>query len=250
MTTLAFNDYGLRALIRFILVTGSVKDLEGCRILRLDDGKLTKVSQSLTPCLSKYRYLINEEGFALFRTIGQGCLISPKVLTREMASGLQLQLTFNVQQFDGSVVDRLLKPLPITGNIREFPDKNSAWIYDLYNYVISQKYSVNSYQTFPMLPLTKRNTFVSMRAWNQLRIMPPTSGVLKEICDVLPDFHVLADLKLEAMVKQVTVSNTERFLDCLYQLVEGECAAVEGWLRKRLTLEQLKVNPHKQFLIC
>ena len=93
-----------------------------------------------------------------------------------------------------------------------------------------------------MLPLTKRNTFVSMRAWNQLRIMPPTSGVLKEICDVLPDFHVLADLKLEAMVKQVTVSNTERFLDCLYQLVEGECAAVEGWLRKRLTLEQLKVE--------
>ena len=250
MTRLAFDDHELRALIQFLLVTGSVKDLEGCRILRLDDGKLAKVSQSLTPCLAKYRYLIDAEGYALFKTIGQGCLISPRVLTWEMSNGLQLQLTFNVQRIDGSVLDRLLKALPITEHIRTFPENNSAWMNDLYKYVISRKFSVDSYQTFPMLPLTKRNTFVSMKAWNQLRVLPPATDVqLREICDALPDFYVLEDLKFEAMAKQVTVSDKERFLDCLYQLVKGDCKDVEEWLRKRLTLNQLEVNFRKQFLI-
>jgi hypothetical protein len=142
------------------------------------------------------------------------------------------------------VVDRLLKVLPITENIRAFPDNNSAWICELYRYVTSRKYSVDSYQTYPMLPLTTRNTFVSMKAWNHLRIMPPASDVrLREICDALPDFHVLADLKFEAMANQITVSDKERFLDCLYQLVQGECIGVEEWLRKRLTLKQLEVDP-------
>ena len=89
-----------------------------------------------------------------------------------------------------------------------------------------------------------------MRAWNRLRIMPPASDrQLQEICDVLPDFYVLRDLKLEAMDKNVNVSDKERFLDCLYQLAEGECSAVEIWLRKCLTIKQLEVNSHKRFLI-
>jgi hypothetical protein len=244
MAKLAFKDDELRILLEFIRVTGDMKDLDGCRILPLDNGKLAKITHSPTLCLAnrKYRYITDKDGFRLFKDIGQGCLISPTVLSRNEAIPLKLSPFYSAQYLEGAVIDRLLKVKSLPANINTFLQPESKWVTDVYKYVTLWKFYVNSYETLPMVPLTRDHTFVSINAWNTLRIMPPIDDLeLLKICDLLPEFYVLADLDLQTMATQVNVTDKERFLECLHRLVDGDGQSVEKLLRKKLTLDQLKV---------
>jgi hypothetical protein len=244
MAKLAFKDDELRILLKFIVVTGTMDELNGCRILPCDNGKLAKVTHSPTLCLAKrkYRYITNNDGFRLFKDIGQGCLISPTVLSRNEAFVLKPTPFYSVQYLEGAIIDRLLEVKSLPANINTFTQPESKWVTDVYQYVTLSKFYVNFYETLPMVPLTREHTFVSINAWNTLRIMPPIEDLdLLKICDLLPEFYVLADLNLQTMATQVKVTDKERFLECLHRLVDGDGPSVEKLLSKKLTLDQLKV---------
>jgi hypothetical protein len=244
MAKLTFKDAELRILLKFIMVTGAMNELEGCRILPLDNGKLAKITHSLTICLAnrKYRYITDKDGFRLFKDIGQGCIISPAVLSGNESIVLKISPFYSVQHLEGSVIDRLLKVKSFPANIHTFPQPDSKWVTDVYKFVTLRKFSVNSYETLPMVPLTREHTFVSINAWNTLRIMPPIDDPdLLKICDLLPEFYVLADLALQTMAAQVKVTDKERFLECLHRFIDGDGPSLEKSLRKTLTLDQLKV---------
>jgi hypothetical protein len=245
MAKFGFKETELQVLLEFIMVTGSLDELVGCRLLPLDNGQLGKFTKHLTLCLAtrKYRYLVDKEGFELFKDIGQGLLISPSVLNRDKAASLQIQPTFSVQHLDGTVIDRFLRVKYQPKDIQTFSGDESQWLCNVYKYITYRNLTVTSYETFPMVPLTMPNTFVSIKAWKTLRIMPPIDDAeMKYICDRLPEFYVLPNILLQSMAMEIKCTVEERFLDCLYRLVEGEGTAVEKWFRKNLEPHHLKVH--------
>lgn len=137
MKELAFTDLDLNYLLKFIFVNQRISESEGCRILRLQDGKLWKFqdeSESTDVC-----YFINQEGFDIFKDIASGCLICPAVLQWDIAIRLKITRTCNVQRFDASVVDRLLRKSPLSpGLIETYSEEKSERVSSVYSYVSSR----------------------------------------------------------------------------------------------------------------
>lgn len=247
MNELAFGDDDLRILLEFIMVKRDISEIEGCRILRLQDGRLWKVQESRPgSCLpignpAKPRYFIDQEGYDIFKKISSGCLIRPTVLRWEFATGLTLSPASNVQRFDGRVVDRLIQMNnPRSELIYTYSDEKASWISSLYAYVSSRGLSVSSCATTPVIPVLKKNTFVSLNAWNNLRLMPPIEdAAMRRVCDRLPDFHILANLDFQPLRIQAMVPVEARLLQCLQQ---SPATTVEKLCRDRLDDQDLIVQ--------
>lgn len=245
MNEFAFNDGELKLLLEFILVTQDITELEGCRILRLQDGKLWKVQDGPRSCLpcantTNARYFIDQEGFKIFKDIPSGWLITPRVLRWDLAIRITLTPTSNVQRFDGSVVDRLLRMnTPGSDLIETYSDEKSIWVSSVYMYVNSMGLPVSSFQTQPMIPVLKKNTFISQKGWTQLRIMPPFDDKgMRRVCDRLPDFHILANVDFPPLKAMVNMDYRNQFLQRLLQFSPGTLVQLH---RERLDDQDLKV---------
>jgi hypothetical protein len=147
-----------------------------------------------------------------------------------------------VQHLDGAVIDRFLRVKYQPKDIESFSEDESQWLNNVYKYVTCRNLAVTSYETLPMIPLTTEYTFVSINAWKTLRIMPPVNDAeMKWICGRLPEFYVLPNVLLQNLAAEVKCTPEERFLECVYRLVEGDGPAVEKWFRKNLETHHLKV---------
>lgn len=245
MNQLAFSDRDLKVMLEFLLVNYDISELEGCRVLRLQDGKLWKVetgTESCLPCANtNVRYCIDKEGFDIFKHIPSGYLISPTVLPWTLALKLTLTPTSNVQRFDGSVVDRLLRMEPSRSELIDtYSDEKSAWVSSVYEYVSSRGLSVASFLTRPMIPVLKKNTFISIRGWHSLRVIPPAdNNDMRRICAKLPDFHILANLQFQPLKAVATLGSGEQFLQCLRQF---PTRTLEKMFLELLNEEDLKVE--------
>jgi hypothetical protein len=244
MQKFGFKDSDLKALLDFVLVNGNVSELIECRILRLQDGRLWKMRDRVGSCLpfgqtTGVRYVIDREGFELFKHISSGCLIVPTVLSLNVASRLALTPTFNVQIFDGRNIDGLLQGR--AGLIETYGDGQSDWLASVYKYACRRDLTLSKVDTHPMIPTSKRNTFVSMAAWNKLRIMPPLDvqdDVMRRICDRLPGVHVLLNLNYRPLHQIANVDCRKQLLQCLSQFPKQ---ALEKLLSDNLDDEDLAV---------
>lgn len=255
MNALAFSDAELKFLVEAIVGTQSLKDLEGCRILPLDNGQLWKVEHSSSsqclPVSPKACYFIDTAGFELFKNISGGCLISPTVLDWEFANRLSVVPGLNVQRFGGSVVDRFLKKSTKSDMIKTFSDTESQWVRSVYKYVVSRSLEVESFQTLPMIPLLQRNTYISLKAWVHLPIMPPIQRPeMQRVCERLQGLHMLENLNFGPMKTLVTVSDLEQLLHCLHRLCQWNHKKVEVLCREYLYAEDLQVTPQDAVLTC
>lgn len=214
------SDSVLKSIVSFILENESMDDLDGCYVLRLADDSVVKVKSIRKFGSSRCFYIVDNEGFDLFKDIEGGFLISPAVLDMEITNRLQLQPTFNVRKISGSVIDMLVKKQVGTGRIKTFPDIESAWLAGVYKYITSHKLSVEFYQKRPMLPLSnKPNTFVSMEFLNDSSLLPPINDPSqRRITDKFPDLHILVNLDFEPVKQLFTASSADRFLEYLYTL--------------------------------
>jgi hypothetical protein len=183
----------------------------------------------------KTLYIIDKEGFDLFKYVRASCLISPNVLEREIADQLRLLPTFNVGRLDGQIISLLLEEKVRAQGVSTFKESQSIWVAAVYKYVTSRNLSVDSYQKLPLLPLSnKRNTFISMGFWKDPRLLPPINNTnLRKITDQFSDIHLLSNLDFKAMSELATATSAERFLDYLYHLVHADCSALEKIFRER-----------------
>lgn len=244
MQKFGFKDSDLKALLDFILVDDDVSGLIECRILRLQDGKLWKIRDGVGCCLpfgqtTGVRYVIDREGFELFKHISSGCFIVPTVLSLAVASRLTLTPTCNVQIFDGRHVDGLLQGR--AGLLETYGDGQSDWLASVYKYVCWRDLTLSRFETHPMIPTSRRNTFVSINAWNKLRVMPPLDfedGVMRRICHRLPDVHVLLNLNYRPLRQIANVDGRTQLLECLSQFPKQ---ILEKLLRDNLDDEDLAV---------
>lgn len=256
LTRDAFNDSNLNAVVQFVLESRSIKDLEGCWCLRLGNDEMYKVqtwSQCILNC-AKIVHIIDKEGYKLFKDLEPGIFISPTVLDDKIANSLALTDTFNVRKFDGAVVDKLLKAKYSAGDVKTFTSDESEWISAIHKYVISHGFSVNHYQTIPTLPLSnKRNTFVSMAAWNRLPVMPPIEHpILCQICNSLEGLYILKSLNFAPLQNLPSaMSSAGRFLDCMYQLMGRNVPSLEKLFREILvSSEDLEVMSYNLRADC
>jgi len=204
-----------------------MEDLEGCYVLRLADGSFAKVADITEDHRSFY--VVDNDGFDLFKQIGARCLISPTALDMEIMNRLQLVSNFNVRRLDGPAIGQLLRTVIPRRNIKTFPESNSQWLTAVYQYVISKSLECDFYQYLPMLPLSnKPNVFVSMKFWNNKRLLPPIEDLnTRRIIDQFPDLFVLASLEFEPMRKLASATSAQRFMDYLYSLVKNDMTQLE-----------------------
>jgi hypothetical protein len=240
-------DSDLKSLLLFILDKRSIQTVHGCYILRLANGNVTKIDESSNKLCglrsAKNLYIVDREGFDIFKDMAPDCIVTPAVVDKDVLNRWDLHTGTNVRQLDGTVVDSLLKSrISVEENVKSFNDAEIAWLLALYKYVNTQKFTVASYKRHPMLPLSnKHTTFVSMAFWEDPRLLPPIDdGKQRQITDQFPDLHILADLNLEAMKQLATVPSSQRFLRYLYNLVNGNCPALEQIFRdKNLTTDSI-----------
>lgn len=94
-----------------------------------------------------------------------------------------------------------------------------------------------------MIPTLKKNTFISMKAWNNLRIMSPIEdNAMSRVCDRLPDFHILANLDFQPLKTVAKVSYGKQLLQCLLKIPKDK---LENLFRERLDDADLKVQTPK-----
>ena len=251
-----FPDTALKSILLFILDRRSIETLKGCYILRLADGKIAKIAKNGDLCglrSAKGLYIVDKEGLRLFKALGADCIISPDVVDKDVLARLELEDTINVRQVNSTVVEMFLQStLGEEENVRTYNDTESAWLLALYNYVNAHKFTVTSYETHPMLPLSNKGgkTFVSIKFWNDPKLLPPiTDPNHRRITEQFPDIHILANLDLPAMNQLVTTTSAQRFLEFLYSLVKGDARALEMLLqqKKLLTDSSIEVQTQLRF---
>jgi len=223
------SDGDLKSILLFVTDQRSIDALVGCYILRRIDGKITKVAKDGTACglrRAKRMYVTDQDGLKLFKDIAADCIISPRVLDRDVLARLDLEPTCNVSRLDGAAVDLLLGSVfSGEGLVRTFSKEESEWLSRLYDYVTSRRFIVSSYNGNPMLPLSNKGgqTFVSIAFWNDPRLLPPVHDQnQRRIIEQFPDLYILANLNLDAIKARVTVSAAHCFLLYLYILVRDK----------------------------
>jgi hypothetical protein len=252
-------DIDLKYILLFILDKRSnIETLIGCNILRLANGKFAKVAENATLCglgRAKPLYIVDEQGYNLFKTISPDGIISPVVLDKDVLNKLKLGESFNVCHMDGAVIDLLLKPrLGAEIDVKTFNLAESAWLTLLYDHVCTRKFTVTCYERHAIIPLSNKggNTFVSMAFWNDPRLLPPVNDLnQRQIIDQFPNLHILANLNLVDMRRRATVDSAQRFLGYLYSLTHEDFRAVEKMFRDKglITDSNIEVRPQQPFLI-
>jgi hypothetical protein len=241
-------DSDLKYILLFILDQRAIGNLEGCHILRVADNQIKKIAKSGSLCglrSSKNLYIVDKDGFNLFKSLSADSIISPAVVDKDVLTRLGLDSSFNVREVDGTVIDKFLRPtLGGDDNLRTYKDGESRWLLALYNYVTSRKFKVASYEKHPMLPLSnKGRTFVSMEFWNDPRLLPPINDQnQRRIIDQFPELHILANLNLIEMKQRASATSAQRFLAYLNTLAQGDLRAVERIFRANKVLGMDSTN--------
>ena len=244
MTSAQINDDDLRQILLFAKDNLKLHVLNGCWVLRLDNGGMSKVQTLDQEHVERVtiHYIVDNEGFELFESVSPGSLVKPGFLNPQIAKGWTLVHNLNVQRLDGAAIDRFVKKVLKSQAIRTSTPEESAWISRVSRYVSSKGHQVEFYRDYPALPLSKPHTFVSIDGWDTLPILPPMRhGSFRRIADKLPGLYILSNLNFMEEKSQ-EMSLADRFVECLYRMVRGQCFKLEKLFRKKLTIADLMVR--------
>jgi hypothetical protein len=211
------NSYGLRKIMDFVteLDDKSPDRILGCYIFRLansDSVRLTRRNPD-----SKALYLPDQEGFGLLNHLAPDRFIDPVPVCRRNWSFDDKM--YNVRSLSGPIIDDLICTAFPAELIQTGKPPETTFIRRLWEYVLKKKFQVTFWQTRATLPLQHDiSTFISMKAWDELAVMPPNiSEDMAKVCCSLK-IHILRTSGLPAVValEQATKNpRDERFLECI-----------------------------------
>jgi hypothetical protein len=239
ITNTKFTDAELNNILNFSRGTDSLETLDGCWVLRLDDGRAARlqIRNKDQPQITKVYYVVDTQGYNLLKDIIPGSLVNPFAFGTDIS---KLNSLFNIQRLDGSAIDLLLEAKLKVEPIKRFTSEDGDWLNRLSRYISSKGFVVHFYNQRPTLPLSNTpDTFISFEACDTLPIMPPLDRTvsLLNIAKLLPDLHILANEALQykpLAAKVRTWHVDERFLECLYRMVNGNCIDLQSVLKERL----------------
>lgn len=152
----------------------------------------------------------------------------------------------NIAILNNESIGSLVKEQIGTQDMRVFNATDSVWVTAVYNYITSRNHWTDSYQELPILPLSNlQNTFVAMHFWKKTTLLPPVEdNRIQSMLKVFDSIYIRADLKLEnARQKEIPLS-TDRFLDYLHDVVNGNFNELDQMLRRK----ELTSDSHRQVL--
>ena len=244
LNTLQITDSDLRSIFLFVKDGMQLDCLDGCRILRLGNGKLGRIEQSQT----EIYYIVDIEGYEIFKDIVADHLVRPSFLHPGISAGWALP-KLNIQRVSAAAIDCFVQKKLKPQLINTYSSEDTEWIKRVSAYVSSKNYDVNFYRTLPTLRVLNSNTFVSLEAWDSLPILPPIRNSnnymhFSRIADSLPGIYVLSDMKYPPLAQKVRDCQfTDRFLDSLYLMVNGKCSDLENLFREKVARSDLIVSP-------
>lgn len=246
MASPPINDHDLRGILWFAKGHLQLHVLNGCWVLRLNNGEMGKVQILDEGHINgtTIHYIVDNEGCKLFESVSPGSFVMPGFLNPKIVKHWTIVHNLNVQRLDAAAVDRFVKKKLKSEAIRTFNPEESDWISRVSRYVSSKDYQVDFYRCCPTLPLSQPHTFVSMDAWDNLPILPPTTDIrLREIVNKLPGLYILSNLNFKPLLdKSQETSFANRFAECLYRLVSGQCYQLEELFVQKLTNSDLLVR--------
>lgn len=86
---------------------------------------------------------------------------------------------------------------------------------------------------------------MSLQAWDSLPQIPNQYDYehFREIAHRLPDLYVLRDVNYQSLVKKIQDCQfVDRFSECLYRMINGNCTDLEHLLCKKMTKLELSVS--------
>ena len=246
--TTKFTATELKSILNFAKGTDSFETLCNCWALRLDDGRTARLQtrNKDQSHISEVYYTIDTVGYSLLKGIIPGSLVNPFAFGIDIS---KLKSLFNIQLLDGPAIDLFLEEKLKAELIKTFTTEEGGWLSRLSHYISSKGFVVHFYDQRPTLPLSNiPNTFISLEACDRLPVMPPLDGThLLNIAKRLPDLHVLANeaCRYKPLADKVlrTWDIDERFLECLYRMVNGNCLELRSVLKERLSGLELTVQP-------
>lgn len=209
--------HSLRKILDFVMEPDdkSLERILGCYILRLANGDLVRLTRRDPE--SKVFYLSDQEGFGLFNPLAPDRFIDPAAVCRRNWSFDGEK--YNVQSLNGPIIDDLICNSFPAELIQTGKPPETTFIRRLWEYVTKKKFQVTFWQTRAMLPLQHDiSTFISMKAWDKLPVMPPNipEDMAKVCCSL--KIHILRTIELPAVValeQSTKIPRDERFLECI-----------------------------------
>lgn len=243
--------------------TDELKQLDGCRVLPLEDGTLGQVTwtQSPMPPGTRIYYIVTKSEYKIFEFAKSLLILKPQSDTYDRIAELVKREKFNVVNLEFSHVPELLsKKLQGSKVENEDTDKwlKSFWTYWNQNPSSSTEKSFQDPKTFRSLPLLKAkcNGVSGYYTMSELRELPaiidPAEQDHKDLCSCVPGLYVFKPEFMPKIIadREKSLNNDKafgRFIDALRILCPDSALLLELFTQL-ITQQSVKESGRKDII--